>query len=346
MKKPKMLFTAETDGALIGQIDQLCDVTYCGWNTNQVVLGEDELIQQLKEKEILVTSYDKVTRKVLEASPDLKLVVCGRANPVNVDCVAAKELGIVVAYTPGRNSDVTAEFAVAMLLSLVRNVTIANKAILDGEAITDNIEEPTEIKKDVTWGKVKDCHPYDDFKGPQIRNKTMGIVGYGSIGRRVGSIMHHGFLANLLVYDPYLNAIDIDEPGVQLVDFDTLVRQSDFISCHIKVTPETTGLFNYETFKKMKRTAYYINNSRGAVVNENDLCRALDEHLITGAALDVYAYEPLYKGHPFITRHYNNLLMTPHISGSSADATTNGTKMIIGILRSYLAKTPIATRAC
>ena len=345
MERLHILFTAEADDSIVSQLEDVCDVVYDGWKKTKTIINEDELIAKLQGKQILITSYDKVTEKVLTSCPVLKLVVCGRANPVNVDCAAAKKLGIKVAYTPGRNSDVTAEFAVAMILNLVRNVSRANRAILSGAATTDDMVKPDEVKNDVTWGKVKECHPYENFKGPQIRNKTMGIVGYGSIGRRVGSIMHHGFCANLLIYDPFLSPIDIEEPGVRLVDFETLIGQSDFISCHIKVTPETTNLFNYDTFKKMKRTAYFINNSRGAIVNENDLCRALDDHLIAGCALDVYAYEPLYKGHPFISGKYDNLLMTPHISGASPDAITNGTMMIVDAVRRYISGLPLLNTA-
>ncbi len=334
--KYKMLFTAECDMNLVKELESFCDVEYAGWTVSKTVIPEDELIARLRDKDILVTSYDKVTRRVLEESENLKLVVCGRANPVNVDMKAAEERGIKVSWTPGRNSDVTAEFAVALILNVARNVSLANRAIMSGECITDDEEKPAVTKTDVTWGYVKESHPYEDFKGPQIRNKTMGIIGYGSIGKRVGKIMHDGFGANLLIYDPFMSPVEVNAPGIRLVEFDELVASSDFISCHTKITPETTGLFNYDTFSKMKRTAYFINNSRGAIVNEDDLCRALRDKLIAGAALDVFAYEPLYKGHPFVSGELKNLLLTPHVSGASADAITNGTLMIVDSVKKFV----------
>lgn len=336
MSKCKVLFTAECERDLVKELEAFCDIEYAGWTISKTVIPEEELIEKLKDKEVFVTSYDKVTKRVLDEAKNLKLVVCGRANPVNVDLAAAQEKGIKVSWTPGRNSDVTAEFAVALLLNVVRNVSVANRAILSGECITDDEKKPDVVKTDVTWGYVKESHPYEDFKGPQIKNKTMGIIGYGSIGRRVGKIMHDGFGANLLVYDPFLSPVEVNAPGIKLVDFDELIENSDFISCHTKITPEVIGLFNYETFKRMKRTAYFINNSRGAIVNEEDLFRALKDGLIAGAALDVYAYEPLYKGHPFVSGGLKNLLLTPHVSGASEDAITNGTMMIVDTVKKFV----------
>ncbi|MCF0238421.1 MAG: dihydrofolate reductase [Sphaerochaetaceae bacterium] len=342
----KVLFLAEADASISKQLEDICDVTYMGWYLDaSTILSEEDLIKALEGKDILVTSYDKVTRKVIENSPCLKLIVAGRANPVNVDVQAAKERNIPVAFVPGRNSDVTAEFAVSMILNLVRNVSAANRSILNRDSVTDDEEKPNIIKKDVTWGSVKHSHPYEDFKGPQIKGKTMGIIGYGSIGKRVGKIMHDGFGADLLIYDPYVSPIDVEGPGIKVVDLDTLLSKADFISCHTKITPATTGLFNYETFKKMKKTAYLINNSRGAIINEDDLLRALKEGLIAGAALDVFCYEPLWAGHPFLKDTPDNLLLTPHVSGSSYDAITNGTKMMVNEIKSFIKGAPLLNTA-
>ena len=330
--KMKVLFTAEADDDLLEPLYGFCDLEMAGWKVSKEPFPEEELISRLKGKEVLVTSYDRVTRKVIENADSLKLIVCARSNPVNVDQVAAKEHGIIVSYTPGRNSDATAEFAVAILLNLVRNVSKANAAILSGAAITD--EPPTTKKTDVTWGKVKQCHPYSQFQGEQIHGRTFGVVGYGSIGRRVASIMR-GFGAEILVYDPYMSKVEVDGPGIRLVSFDQLARESDFISCHMKVTEETKGIFNKDVFAKMKKTAYFVNNSRGAVVVEEDLIEALRSHEIKGAALDVFDYEPLYKGHPFVTGELDNVLVTPHISGASPDAIRNGTILLVEEIQRY-----------
>lgn len=332
MDKLKVLFTAEAEDGLLGELYEFCELEFAGWKVNGKTLPADELIEKLQGKDVLVTSYDKVTRQVIENCTELKLIVCARANPVNVDHQAAKEKGITVSYTPGRNSDATAEFAVALLLNLIRHVSEANNAILNGSAVLD--EAPSERKTDVTWGRVKECHPYVQFQGPQIRGKTAGIVGYGSIGRRVAAILK-GFGANLVIYDPYISKVEVDAPGAELVDFETLLEKSDFISCHIKVTEETRGLFDKNAFGRMKQGAYLVNNSRGAVIVEEDLIEALRMHQIGGAALDVFAYEPLYKGHPFVTGELEHLLVTPHISGACPDAIANGTILLTEEVRRF-----------
>ncbi len=340
MTKPKILFTAEADDSILEGLYEVCDIEECGWKTKGTILSEDELIEKLVKKDIFVTSYDVVSREVIKKSDDLKLIVCTRSNPVNIDIEAAEEFGVQVAYTPGRNSDVTAEFAVALLLDIARNITFANRSIMNHEVITDDEDAPKKGKTDVTWGIVKNTRPYHKFQGTQIKNKNIGIVGFGSIGRRVAKILE-GFGAYILVYDPYISRVDIDSPSMRKVDFEELASLSDFISCHIKVTSETKGLFNYETFKKMKKTAYFVNNSRGAIVVEEDLVRALREKEIAGAALDVFQYEPLYKGHPFISEELDNLLLTPHISGASYDSIINGTIMLVDEIKRFINNEPL-----
>lgn len=327
MSKLQVLLTAEADTEELEPLEAVCDIEPCGWYVNETVLSEEELIQKLTGKDVLVTSYDVVSRRVIENS-HLKLIVCTRATPVNVDVAAAKELGIPVVYTPGRNSDATAEFAVALLLSIARKIPFAHNAIQSGRICTDDAERPGPLKKDVTWGKVKEIRPYSYFKGTQLKNKTVGIAGYGSIGRKVGKILS-AFGMYVLVYDPYVPRIDIDAPGFRKVDFDTLLRESDFITCHLKVTDSTRGMFDAEAFSKMKPTAYFINDSRGAVLDESALIDVLRQHKIAGAALDVYEYEPLYQGHPFVSGELDNIVCTPHIGGAAIDSITNHTQMFV-----------------
>lgn len=328
----KILFTAEADNEVLKLLDKEYELILDGWNQGKSILGEEELIEKLQGIDIFATSYDKVTKKVIESCPSLKLIACTRSTPVNIDIESAKENGIEVINTPGRNSDVTAEFAVGMLLDITRNITAANQKIKNFDVIMD--DSPLEEKKDVTWGMVKGIRPYHAFKGVQIKNKNMGILGYGSIGKRVAKIME-GFGTRILVFDPYINRMDIESPSVKVVDWDTLLKEADFISCHTKITSDTKGIFNKEAFLKMKKTAFLINNSRGAIINEHDLHWALKNGEIAGAALDVFEYEPLYKEHIFIREPLDNLLLTPHISGSSDDAITNGTIMLIDELNRY-----------
>lgn len=343
MKKLKALLAAEADEYELQPLTTVCDIEPAGWYVNETVLSEDEQIEKLQGKDIYITSYDVVTRRVIESS-NLKLIVCTRATPVNIDTAAAKERGIPVIYTPGRNSDSTAEFAVALLLSIARRIPFAYDAIKSGMIVTDDKQRPGELKKDVTWGMVKGTRPYSYFKGTQLKNKTVGVVGYGSIGRRVAKILS-GFGMYVLAYDPYVPRMEIEAPGFRKVDFDTLVRESDFITCHTKVTESTRGIFNAEAFDKMKPTAFFINNSRGAIVDEAALIEALRQRKIAGAALDVYEYEPLYAGHPFISEEFDNLVMTPHIAGAAKEIIANHTQMFVDDIISFIEGRPIINLA-
>ena len=346
MEKIKVLFTAEAVNERLAPLAEMCDITFDGWNQKKPVIKDDEtMIRLLEGKELLVTSYDYITRNVIEQCPDLKMIICTRSTPANIDLAAAKERGICVCNTPGRNSDATAEFAVALLLNVARNITAANRAILSGSIVTDDEAKPDVVKKDMTWPSVKGISPYLTFQGVQIKNKNVGIVGYGSIGRRVAKILS-GFDARILVFDPFVSGTDINSPSMRKVSFEELLAEADFISCHTKVTPETSGMFNYGAFCKMKPTAYFINNSRGAVVIEQDLIRALRERKIAGAALDVFEYEPLYKGHPFVSGELDNILVTPHISGASPDAVANGTQMMVEEITRYLRGEVLLYRIC
>jgi len=341
MKAHKILLTAEVDESNISELKELGEITEAGWKTEMKKLGEDELIPLLRDKDIFITSYDNVTKKVIDSAPYLKLIACTRANPVNIDVDAAKKKGIDVIYTPGRNSDSTAEFAVALILNIARQIPFAYAAIKDGSITLD---QPGPQKSDVTWSVVKGVSPYVKYKGVQLKNKNVGIVGYGSIGRRVANILR-GFGMYVLVYDPYVPELEIDEPGRKKVDFDTLVRESDFITCHIKDTPQTREMFTMKQFKMMKKTAYFINDSRGLVVNEKDLIEALRTREIAGAALDVFENEPLYKDHPFVSGELDNIVVTPHIAGATVDSIVNHTQMIIGEVKRFVNGEPLLYKA-
>ena len=333
----KILLTAEVDEAQVDEIYKLGTVVEAGWKKELKKLNEDELLELMDDVDILITSYDRVSEKVIENSPKLKLVACTRANPVNVDIEAAKRKGVRVVYTPERNSDSTAEFAIALILNIARNIPMAYKAILDGKIALD---EPIPQKKDVTWSVVKGISPYVHYKGYQLKNKTLGVVGFGSIGRRVSRIAR-GFGMNVLVFDPFVSEINVDEPGQKKVAFDDLLEESDFITCHCKVTDGTRNMFSMEQFKKMKKSAFFINNSRGGVVSEKDLITALKTKEIAGAALDVFENEPLHRNHPFVNGEIENIVITPHIGGATYDSIVNHTKLAISDVKNFINNEPL-----
>ena len=333
----KIFFSAEYDESEMKPLYEMGDVDKEGWALGLPKFSEDELVEKTKDADIIITSYDDITRKVIESAPNLKLIACTRATPVNVDMQAAKERNIPVLYTPGRNSDCTAEMTIGLMLSIARKIPMAYKALKEGKftASPDMHKETKEgLKTDMIWDMDMDS-PYMIFKGTQLKGKTLGILGYGSIGRRVGKIAR-AIGMGLLIYDPYIGEIDVEEIGIRKAEsLEQLMKESDFITCHMKVTPETTGIVSRDMIALMKPTAYFINASRGAILDEDALVDALREKRIAGAAFDVYASEPIRSNHPYITE-LDNVVITPHIAGATDDVLTNHTKMIVADVGRFL----------
>ena len=333
----KIFFSAEYDENELQPLYELGEVHKEGWALGLPKFSEDELAEKTKDADIIITSYDDITRKVIEGAPNLRLIACTRATPVNVDMEAAKERGIPVIYTPGRNSDCTAEMTIGLILSVARHIPQAYRALKGGKYTADpSVHKETHegLRKDVIWDMNMDS-PYMVFKGTQLKGKTLGILGYGSIGRRVGKIAR-AIGMELLIYDPYVGEIDVEEFGVRKADsVADLMKESDFVTCHMKVTPETTGIISREMIALMKPTAYFINASRGAILDEEALIDALRERRIRGAAFDVYASEPIRSNHPYITE-LDNVIITPHIAGATEEVLTNHTKMIVSDVKRFL----------
>lgn len=333
----KIFFSAEYDESEMKPLYEMGDVDKEGWALGLPKFSEDELVEKTKDADIIITSYDDITRKVIESAPNLKLIACTRATPVNVDMQAAKERNIPVLYTPGRNSDCTAEMTIGLMLAIARKIPMAYKALKEGKftASPDAHKETKEgLKTDMIWDMDMDS-PYMIFKGTQLKGKTLGILGYGSIGRRVGKIAR-AIGMGLLLYDPYISEVDVEEIGIRKAEsLEQLMKESDFITCHMKVTPETTGIVSREMIALMKPTAYFINASRGAILDEDALVDALREKRIAGAAFDVYASEPIRSNHPYIVE-LDNVVITPHIAGATDDVLTNHTKMIVADVGRFL----------
>lgn len=337
----KILFTAEYDSKYLERLEQFGEVNIQGWAKGISKLSQDELKDLSKNVEIIITSYDDITKEVIDAAEKLKLIACTRSTPVNIDVEYAQSKGITVINTPGRNSDSAAEHTLGLMFAIARHLPKAHMTLKNGQMANDvDVENDTHegLKADVVWG-FDDNSPYVVFKGIELKDKNIGIVGFGSIGRRVAK-MASAIGMNVLVYDPYVANIEIDRVGQKKVDFNTLLDESDFVSVHLAVTEDTKNIFNKEAFSKMKETAYFINSARAAVVNENDLIEALRNEQIAGAALDVFQNEPIYKEHPFIIE-LNNVVITPHIAGATYDAISNHTLMIVQELERYFNEEPL-----
>jgi D-3-phosphoglycerate dehydrogenase / 2-oxoglutarate reductase len=260
---------------------------------------ENEVITAAKDADVLmVGTVPHTTRKVLEALPKLKMVGRSGVGLDSVDLDAATELGICATNTPGVNTSEVADHAMAMLLSITRKVP-EQDAILKAGAWSDRPEEVDALR-----GKLR-----------RIAGNTVGIFGLGSIGKGFANRVRGFGPAKIIAYDPYVPQTAADLVGVQMVDFDTLLAESDYLTVHSPATAETNHIFNIDAFRKMKPTAVFINCARGPIVDEGGLQEALQTGEIIAAGIDVTEVEPLDAESPLLK--IDNLTITPHIAGTS-----------------------------
>lgn len=341
MDKVKTVCTGTITPEFMEKLKDYCDITMGGYAlTGLNTMPEDELIALLEGAEIAIIEYESVTRKVIENSPSLRLIVCPRGKPVNIDCEAAAEHGIPVVNTPARNANSVAEYVVSQMISVCRQLGCANFEIKNGRYLGDPVEDvyaPTE-RDDVVWMLDEEDNPYKCYRGPEISYRTMGFIGFGAIGARVKHLLS-GFDMNFLVYDPYLPEAVAEKEGVTLCSMEEVLKNSDFVSVHCAVTPQTTGMIGAEQFDMMKPTAYFINTARGKIVRQKDLVEALENGKIAGAVLDVFWSEPLPANHPLLKMR--NVLITPHIAGASNDVPACQSRMVFKDILHYINREPM-----
>lgn len=336
----KIVFTAEYAGSL-EPFSQLGELIVEGWAIGKPKLQASQIIDLAHDAEVIVTSYDDITAEVIHSCPKLKVIACTRANPVNIDVLAARARNITVLYTPGRNADAAAELTLGLMLGLMRHIPQSHAALKRGAFTRESqSEQQTQsgLRKDVVWD-VSPESPYEVFKGGELRNKMLGLIGYGNIGRRVARIAR-AFGMNILVVDPFVAAEDIDEPGLHKTTLEALFRESDIVSLHLSSGPHSDGLVNASLLQSMKPGAKLINTSRASVVVEADLIEALRHGPLGGAALDVYHQEPLWRDHPFISE-LENVIITPHIAGATRESIQKHTAMIAADLQRFAAGEPL-----
>ncbi|MDD5475777.1 MAG: phosphoglycerate dehydrogenase, partial [Syntrophales bacterium] len=259
-------------------------------------LTPDELKAVIKDYDgLAVRSASKITADIIECADKLKVIGRAGIGLDNIDAAAASKRGIVVMNTPGGNTITTAEHAIAMMLSLARK-----------------IPQATISMKGEKWEKNK-------FMGSEVNNKVLGIIGIG----RVGSIVANraqGLKMNVIAYDPFISPEAAEKAGIQLFSLDEVLAKSDFISVHTPLTDETRGIINTAAFGKMKDGVYLINCSRGGIVVENDLYRAIVSGKVAGAALDVFEEEPSKN---FDLMKLESVICTPHLGASTDEAQRN-----------------------
>lgn len=285
---------------------------------------EDELAEKVHsaKAELIISEYFKITDRVMAASPILKGVVVWGVGYNHVDVKAASERGIYVANTRGSNTESVAEHVFALMLALGRKVLLTDAFIKKGK-----------------WTRREEEGMPHELIAQDLYQKTLGIIGLGAIGSRVARIADC-FNMRVLAHDPYLNSEAAKKRGAELVDFEKLLRESDFITLHVVLTEETRGMISRRQLDLMKPTSYLINASRGPVVDEEALIIALEKKKIAGAGLDVFIKEPIDLENPLLK--FYNVIVTPHCAGCSEEALTATSLMVsreaVSILRGQTPK--------
>jgi len=277
--------------------------------------SEDDMIEHLRGIEICVAHHAPFTKRVLDSSSDLKLVVICRGGPVNVNLDAATAKNITICNAPGRNAAATAEHAVAMLLATLRGVPAADAAMRRGQ-----------WKGDYTYSSA----PFE------LESATVGLVGYGAIGRIVARIFK-GFGSTVLVYDPF--ATIGSEEGVEQVSLDELLQRSNAISLHARETPESRGMIGAKQIAQMPRGSVLVNCARGSLLDYNALYDALVDGHLYAAAADVFDQEPLPADYPLL--ELPNFAMTPHIAGGTKQAALKAADIAAGEVLRFLSHQPL-----
>ena len=254
-------------------------------------LTDAELLPLLDGMDAVYASMDKYTAAVLASPQAARLKVISRwgVGCDSIDAAAATRAGIVIAYTPGLLNEAVADYAMVLLFAVARRVHEGHISMRAGKWLP-------------TWGH-------------DIAGKTLGLIGCGRIGQAVAR-RASGFGMRLLAFDP-ARSVEAERLGVRFTGLDELLAEADFVSLHAALTPETRGLIGEAQLRRMKRSAYLINTSRGAIVDEAALIRALHDGWIAGAALDAFVTEPLPATHPLVTTP--NVLLTPHQASFGSD---------------------------
>lgn len=255
-----------------------------------------QVMKDNTDAEIVIGSFAPFGSNAMDTVPNARVFGVIRAGLENIDVQAATERGIAVVNASGRNANAVSDFTIAMILCEIRNIARSHSIVKNGG-----------------WNGVY----ANDGKVPDLFEKTIGIVGFGYIGKLVAEKLA-GFKTNIIAYDPFVSKEVADKYNVTLVDKETLFKNSDIVTVHARLTEETKGMIGKNEISLMKENSYFINTARADLVDYDALLEALKEKKIMGAALDVFPQEPLPEDSEW--RKLNNVTMTTHLAGRTIDA--------------------------
>jgi len=278
----------------------------------------EQIIERAKDADILIINKSVITAQMLENLPNLKFVGLQSTGYNVIDCKAARARNITVSNIPAYSTTGVAQLVFAFILQVADNVSLHSDAVHNGE-----------------WCE---CPDFCFWKTPltELDGKTIGIIGFGSIGRRVAQIAN-AFGMNVEVFTPHPKPDEYK--NVNFVDFDTLLSDSDFITCHCPLTEKTENLIDKTAIDKMKKSAVVINTSRGPVVNDEDLANALNSGKIKAAGVDVLRVEPPEKENPLLQA--KNCYITPHIAWAAYETRARLLGILEQNIKAYIDGNPI-----
>ena len=278
---------------------------------------EDEAIARIGEAEIVITNKTPITRRVLDSCPSIRYIGVLATGYNVVDYVYAAKKGIPVTNVPGYGTDTVAQFTFALLLEICHHVAHHSEAVHAGR-----------------WEQSPDfC--FCDYPQIELAGKTIGIIGFGRIGQKVGTIAK-AFGMKVLAHSPH--EYESGKAIGTYVDLDTLLAESDVISLHCPLFPETEGIINQATIAKMKDGVILLNNGRGPLVVEQDLADALNSGKIQAAAVDVVSAEPIKGDNPLLTA--KNCFITPHIAWATKEARQRIMDCAVNNVKAFLSGAP------
>lgn len=319
MEKYKALITASFSESGLAELRELMDVEYHNWLEQGRPYTQDELKKMVQGKDILIVETCEVQREVIEANENLKIIGCCRGlrgDDPTIDITTCNGRKIPILYAPGRNFNSVAEFTILMTLSIMKKIRLATQWLYENK-----------------WHNWLDF--YTTFRTSELGGRTVGLVGFGNIGKKV-SVLFNAFGTKVLAYDPYINDLNIfKQYNVEKVDLETLLKNSDVVSLHMNVSSETKSMIGADELSLMKPTAFIINSARAAVIDHDALYQALKDRKIAGAAVDVFHQEPTGPDRdPLLA--LDNVFATPHLAGTANEVIENHSRIVVNDLKKLL----------
>ena len=273
---------------------------------------EDEITELMKKADVIFVHQCPVSKEVIKEAENLKYILSCRGGVENIDMEAAKEKGVKVINCPAHNAYAVAEYTIGMILNELRNITRSCTALKNGEW-----REKYQNSETLT----------------ELRSQTIGIIGFGTIGRLVIERLK-GFHPTILVNDPFADEDKIREEGCEPVTKEELLKRSDVVTIHARINAGDPPIIGKEEFGQMKETAYLINTARAVAVDMKELYHALSEHKIMGAAIDVFPTEPVTKDEPLLK--LDNITVTNHQGGATVESYVKAPEMVLDMLKQTL----------